>query len=300
LRRVRTLFNTPARITRIAGSDFLRREVSARMHDRLALVKIEPRRVLDAGCGAGGDLMPLQERYPQAQIVGLDGAQAMLMEASGVQSAADSALRRLLRRLMPPGFQAGAAPGASLLCADFARVPLSNGSVDLLWSNLALHWHSHPDRVIAEWQRVLAVDGLLMFSCFGPDTFKEVRNAFNTLDHAPHALSFVDMHDYGDMLIGAGFSTPVMDMETITLTYDSTDKLLTDVRAWGGNPVTSQRRGLVGRAGWSKVLKALGRARGPDGRLRLSLEVVYGHAFRPAPRTTASGETIVRFDLPKK
>lgn len=296
VRRVRSLFRA---VDRLADSDFLRREVAARMAERLALVKIAPRHVLDAGCGSGADLTALQERYPGAHVLGIDAAEPMLGRAAYAQRHARSALQRLLKRLMPPGFKPGVAD-ASLLCGDFSQLPLPSGSLDLIWSNLALHWFPQPDRVFAEWRRALRVDGLLMFSCFGPDTFKEVRAAFAVLDEAPHALSFVDMHDFGDMLVNAGFSTPVMDMETITVTYDSIEKLWVDMRAWGGNPLTTRRRGLVGRAAWSRVQAALERSRGADGKLRLTYEVVYGHAFRPEARTTASGESIVRFDLRKR
>lgn len=296
-RRVRALFGSPART---AESDFLRREIATRMQERLALVKIDPQHVLDAGCGEGADLMALQQRYPQAQVVGLDGAHALLALAREAQHAADSSLRRLMRRLMPPGFVSEASVGAPLLCADLGQLPLKNTSIDLLWSNLALHWHPQPDRVFAEWRRALRVDGLLMFSCFGPDTFKELRAAFAAVDDYPHVLSFVDMHDFGDMLVNVGFATPVMDMETITVTYDSTDKLLADARAWGGNPLMTRRRGLVGRKAWSAMLNALDDSRGPDGKWRLSFEVIYGHAFRPVPKTTAQGESIVRLDLRRK
>jgi malonyl-CoA O-methyltransferase len=172
--------------------------------------------------------------------------------------------------------------------------------VDLVWSNLALHWHPQPDRVFAEWRRVLRVDGLLMFSCFGPDTFKELRAAFAAVDDAPHALPFVDMHDFGDMLVNVGFSTPVMDMETITVTYASTDKLMADVRAWGGNPLTGKRRGLLGTGAWARIVKALEQNRLSNGRIPLTFEIIYGHAFRPVSRTTASGEAIIRLDLHKK
>jgi len=139
-----------------------------------------------------------------------------------------------------------------------------------------------------------------MFSCFGPDTFKELRAAFAATDEMPHALSFVDMHDFGDMLVNVGFSTPVMDMETITVTYDSAEKLMADVRAWGGNPLLTRRRALLGRGAWRRVLQALDRLRRPDGKIPLTFEVIYGHAFRPAPRTTAAGEAIIRLDLRKK
>jgi malonyl-CoA O-methyltransferase len=119
------------------------------------------------------------------------------------------------------------------------------------------------------------------------------------MDETPHALPFVDMHDFGDQLVEAGFSTPVMDMEQITVTYDTAESLLADVRAFGGNPLATRSRGLVGRAAWQRMLAALERQRRPDGKLGLTFEVIYGHAFRPAPRVTAGGEAIVRFQ-PRK
>ena len=289
LAQVRRLF---ARTARVDGSDFLRREIAARMHERLMLVKIAPRRVLDAGCGAGADLALLQRDYPAAQIIGVDAAQAMLA-AARAPAGALAPVNRLLARLLP------AKAGVDLLCADFGNLPLGPNSVDLVWSNLALHWHPQPDRVFAEWRRVLRVEGLLMFSNFGPDTLRELRSAFAVLDESPHALPFVDMHDFGDQLVEAGFSTPVMDMEMITVTYDTPDALLADVRALGGNPLATRRRALVGRAGWAKVRAALEAQRRADGKIPLSFEVIYGHAFRPAPRLTAEGEAIVRF-MPRK
>ena len=288
LSRVRNLF---ARPEHVASSDFLRREIAARMHERLSLVKIIPKQVLDAGCGPGGDLGLLQKTYPAAQILGLDGAAAMVRAAK--QPGASGSLNQLLSRLMP------SRAGIDVLCGDYGNLPLGPNSVDLLWSNLALHWHPLPDRVFAEWRRVLRVEGLLMFSSFGPDTFTELRTAFAALDAYPHTLPFVDMHDFGDQLVEAGFSTPVMDMERITVTYDTPQALLRDARALGGNPLESRRRGLIGRAAWARMLDALEAQRLPDGKLGLTFEVIYGHAFRPAPRTTATGESIVRFQ-PRK
>ncbi|MFP5390904.1 MAG: methyltransferase domain-containing protein [Gammaproteobacteria bacterium] len=287
---VRRLFS---RADRIAGADFLRREIAERMHERLQLVRLVPRRVLDAGCGSGADLATLQRAYPAAQVIGLDGAPAMLAKAA--PAAAQGTLKGMLSRLLP------AKTGIDLVCADFADLPLGPNSVDLIWSNLALPWHPQPDRVFTEWRRVVSVDGLLMFSSFGPDTLRELRAAFAVLDEdvrsqaQSHVLPFVDMHDLGDQLVAAGFATPVIDMEVITVTYKTAEALLADVRALGGNPLATRRRGLIGRAGWKRVLDALERGRGPDGKLALTFEVIYGHAFRPAPRSTAQGEAIIRF-----
>ena len=294
LLRVRSLFSQPAHVR---DADFLLREISSRMHERLALVKIDPRRVLDAGCGSGADLASLQKRFAEAQILGVDAAPAMLQAAGQEQRSAWRALNDALGQWLPGRLRGAKSP--ALLAADFANLPFAHGAFDLVWSNLALHWHPQPDRVFAEWRRVLRTDGLLMFCCFGPDTLKEVRAAFAQLDGTPHALPFVDMHDFGDMLVDAGFSTPVMDMETITLTYDNVGKLWSDVRALGGNPLATRRRALVGRKAWQRVDAALEANRREDrlgGQIPLSFEVIYGHAFRPVPRTTSQGESIIRFE----
>jgi malonyl-CoA O-methyltransferase len=300
LARVRTLFSRPQRVER---ADFLRREIAARMHERLMLVKVAPRRVLDAGCGSGADLAMLQKDYPAAHILGLDGALAMV-EAAKTPASAIKSLNQMISRLLP------SKAGVDLLCGDFGNIPLGPNSVDLVWSNLALHWHPQPDLVFAEWRRVLRQDGLLMFSNFGPDTLRELRTAFAAADGGPgngngpgpgnggpaRVLPFVDMHDFGDQLVGAGFSTPVMDMEVITVTYDTAEALLADARALGGNPLATRARGLLGRAAWTRMLAALERQRRPDGKLGLTFEVIYGHAFRPPPRVTAAGEAIIRFE----
>jgi malonyl-CoA O-methyltransferase len=297
LNRVRRLFDAP---NRISDSAFLRREVASRMQERLELVKIAPSHVLDAGCGDGADLAVLQQAYAGALTIGLDASPAMLRKAQGEHAHARSALRQVIGKWLKRG-KGGKPPAApELLCGDFAQLPLAAGTVDLIWSNLALHWHSQPQHVFEEWRRVLRTDGLLMFSCFGPDTLKELRAAFAQLDTFPHVLSFADMHDIGDMLVHAGFSTPVMDMETITVTYADLGKLLSEVRAFGGNPLISHRCGLIGRDAWKRMVDALEAARQPDSRLPLTFEIIYGHAFRPAPRKTAAGEAIVRFEPRKR
>ena len=290
LQRVRALFASPQRI---AASDFLRREIARRMSERLDLIKLIPPSVLDVGCGAGDDLLLLRQRYPQAHLFGVDLSPAMLDAASTRLKGAQSALQRLFSRLF-----SSHQPIAQLDCADFAALPQPDSRIGLLWSNLALHWHPQPQAVFAEWRRVLETDGLLMFSCFGPDTFRELRLAFAAANNAPHTLPFTDMHDLGDMLLHAGFTTPVMDMEMLTVTYDSADKLIADVRAFGGNPLAARQRGLLGRQAHARFTQALEAQRNADGKVPLTFEIVYGHAFKPAPNVTTEGEPIVRFAPP--
>jgi malonyl-CoA O-methyltransferase len=294
---VRRLF---ARPQRLAESLFLRREIAARMHERLALINLTPQQVLDAGCGEGADLFTLQDRFAGAQVLGLDGSPAMLAQARQRIAAGQPLVSKLLTRWLPIVNQAARAGDAELIAGDFAALPFGPNALDMIWSNLALPWHPQPDKVFAEWRRVMRVNGLVMFSCFGPDTLKELNSAFAEIDLAPHVLPFVDMHDLGDMLVNAGFSTPVMDMETITVTYAEPEKLLAEVRALGGNPLHTRRRGLLGRAAHARLIDHLLAQRGADGRIALTYEVVFGHAFRPPPKTTDSGEAIIRFEPRKR
>ncbi len=292
--RVRTRF---ARPERVAESQFLRREIAGRMLERLALIRLQPQRVLDAGCGEGDDLLVLGQAYPQAQRLGVDAASAMLTLARQRTAQSGSRMRDLLGRLLRAAPQHTSAPG--LACADFARLPLPPASVDLLWSNLALHWHPRPHDVILEWARVIRPEGLLMFSCFGPDTFRELREALQGAGMRERVLPFVDLHDYGDMLVRAGFADPVMDMEKLNITYSSADRLLADVAAFGGNPLQGRPSGLQGRQLWQRLQEALIARSAPQARLNLTIEVIYGHAFRPLPRDTRTTEHIVRF-MPKE
>ena len=154
------------------------------------------------------------------------------------------------------------------LCADLAKLPLADGSIDLVWSNMVLHWLADPLAALRELHRVLGAEGLLTFSTLGPDTLKELRGAAG----ARRVHHFIDMHDIGDMLLAAGFGSPVMDMEMIELAYQTPAQLLDDLRASGQTLARADRaRGLHGRAFADKLRAGLsGRA---------TFEVVYGHAW---------------------
>lgn len=165
--------------------------------------------------------------------------------------------------------------------------------VDLLWANMALHMAADPQALIGRWHEALAVDGFLMFSCFGPDTLRELRSLYQELGWPAPAHEYTDMHDWGDMLVAAGFAEPVMDMERIELTFETPERLLQELRELGRNLHPGRFAGLRGRGWRARLLQALRRLADPeqDGRLRLTFEIIYGHAFKPAPRLPVGGET---------
>lgn len=256
-----------------ASAARLEAEVGSRMLERLNYVKLAPRRILEAGCGPGRESAALLKRYPGAVLLELDFALPMLRRE-----------RNWFGRLR------GRA-GAVQLCGDLARLPLAAGSVDLVWSNMALHWAADPPAVLRELARVLADGGLVLFSTLGPDTLAELRAAAG----AARVHRFADMHDVGDALLAAGFAAPVMDAERLTVTYPGGEALLADLRASGQTlSAPARARGLAGR-GFRGALGAALQARMRDGRLPVTFELVYGHAWKGAARRRADGRGIVQF-----
>ncbi|MCX4160539.1 MULTISPECIES: methyltransferase domain-containing protein [Paraburkholderia] len=296
-RRLRRIFDR--RAATFDDVAFLPREIAQRMRERLDYIKINPASVLDAGCGAGEDLPALRERFPEAPVFGTDLSHAMLGRALD-HDGGDTSWRRFLPASIG---RALGTRGPRFAQADFSALPFAAGAFEFVWSNLALHWHSRPDLVFPEWQRVLKVNGLLMFSTLGPDTLKELRGAYAQVDAAhglgarAHVIDFVDMHDLGDMLVESGFEIPVMDQETLTITYRSPESLLADVRRWGAYPfVRDDASPQAARRLHRALLAALEARRGADGTIALTFEVIYGHAWKAVPRTTAEGHGIVRLE----
>ncbi len=255
----------------------LQHEVCRRGLERLDFIRHDPARILDAGSGTGNAWRGLAARYPGARMVALDLASGMLRQAR----AAAPWHQRLLRKL----------PAA--VCGDLECLPLAGGSIDLAWSNLALQWVNALPQAFAELRRVLAPGGLLMFTTFGPDTLKELREAQSGIDRHTHVSHFTDMHDIGDMLVKAGFADPVIDMETFTLTYDDVRALMRDLKAIGArNAATDRPHALSGKDWLAAVARNYERLR-REGKLPATFEVVYGHAWCPLPRVGSGGKPVI-------
>jgi malonyl-CoA O-methyltransferase len=257
----------------------LQREVGARLAQHLDPVRLEPARMVDLGCGTGEAFAELGRRFPGASLVGIDLAHAMLARARDRAPA----WKRLLRANTP-----------RLLCADAERLPLAPGSAQVVFSNLALQW-CRPEAVFAEVSRILEVGGLFIFSTFGPDTLKELRAAFAGVDGYEHVNPFVDMHDLGDALVHAGLAEPVMEMEVLTLEYASVEAVARDLKAIGAaNVLPGRARGLSGRGRWQRMVERYERERRGEV-LPATYEVIYGHAWKVAPRRAADGRAVIDF-----
>lgn len=253
--KVRKLFGN---LSRTEGGQFLLREVSSRLHDRLSVMKVDAETLADIGCGIGDDLPLLKERFPKADVLGIDVASAPLQEAMRLYGSTHF----------------------DCLCGDAGLLPLQSESQDLVWSNMMLHWADDIGGVLSEWYRTLRQDGLLMFSCLGFNSLHNLYHAFEGIDGYGHVMTFPDFQQLGDALIQTGFPAPVIEHEWIDLTYQDVGALLCDVRAFGGNPLSNCRQGLMGKGAFAQVLQNLENLRDADGKITLSFEVVFAHAFK--------------------
>lgn len=252
--------------------------IARRLDERLDLFRIAPRRILDVGAGCGNGSRLLTHRYRKARVIAFDLALDML---------------KVARRRAPWWFSR-----ELYACGDAERLPFADASIDLIYSNLSLQWCNDLDAAFAECRRVLKTDGLLLFSTLGPDTLKELRQSWRSVDAGVHVNAFTDMHDVGDALIRAGFAGPVMDAEQVTLTFADVPALMRDLKALGAHNVAAgRRRGLMGKRGMQAMIAAYERFR-RDGRIPATHEVIYGHAWKPAPGVRRQdGSQVATFPL---
>ena len=264
-----------ARWQRVAplASPWLHEEVGSRMLDRLQWIKLQPEAWAHWGAVRGGlqNHQQLVQKYPKSLC--------FVVEAQ-LNSAQAATKNIALPWWQPVGWFAKP--------TRFEAPP--PGSVDMLWANMALHEAPDPQALLAEWHSALEVGGFLMFSCLGPDTAIELRDMYRQLGWPPAGHELTDMHDWGDMLVQAGFAEPVMDMERITLTFETPARLLQELAGLGRNFHPARFAGLRGRAWRAKLESELAQhlRQEPDGRLSLTFEVIYGHALKPAPRVKVS------------
>ena len=252
------------------------------MEDRLQWIKLQPTRWAHWEAVRGGlqTHTLLTHRYP--------GAECFVVQTD--EAHRQAAIKSIVKPWWNP-------TGWVATPASFEMPP--DASVQMLWANMLLHDAVDPEALIARWYRALATDGFLMFSCLGPDTLRELRGLYEALGWPSPGHEFTDMHDWGDMLVHAGFAEPVMDMEHITLTYETPARLLEDLRELGRNLHPARFPALRGRR-WRKQLEREIATRLADprqqGRLALTFEIIYGHALKPAPRRPIQPETTLSLD----
>ena len=235
-----------------------------RLWGRLESMALAPRCAADVG----GDGAFLSSCYPQARVTAVDFALPLLTA------------------------RCGAGGRAAAVCADAEQLPLADGALQLLWSNLCVEWTDYR-RFFGEAARVLEEGGLFAFTALGPDTLREMRQVFAG---EARVHDFADMHDLGDALMAAGFAEPLLEAERLTFTYAAAADALSEARRLGAGNARAVRHPLT-RARWRQAQADYANAFADEaGRVHATYEVVYATAWRAAARTGAGvGESPVRF-----
>lgn len=262
----------------------LRDEVSARLMEHLHGMVLEPKDLLSWRPLSSGQLAltQLKDRFPKAKChywQETDASKALL--ASAFHS---NIWDQVLQKAWPLSARSAWHP------FDFR----SSEQVDMVHASLALHNEIDPSVVIQSWAQCLRPQGVAIFSCWGPDTLKELRDIYSQLGWNAPMHPLVDMHNWGDLLVQNGLSDPVMDMEYVTLTYDRVEVFMSDLRFLGRNLSPDRPQALRSRA-WRQALSgALEEERiRLGGRLNLTFEIVYGHAFKGMPKLKMQSQTEV-------
>lgn len=258
---------------------WLHAEVSRRMADRLPVIRLQPARVLDWWSHTGGSAQELRTAYPKAQRLQLEP---------------DAAARTAPLQRATPWWTLPRLRGAAPL--PLLQAQLQPGCADLVWANMGLHRVDDPQQAFQQWHRALAVDGFLMFSTLGPGSLGTLQAIYRQAGWPPPFAPFVDMHDLGDMLLAAGFADPVMDQEQLTLTWSSAQAGLDELRQLGGNAHPARAPGLR-TPRWHQLLQQLWlQTADAGGRVSLTFEIIYGHAFKAQPRAAVAATTHVALE----
>ncbi len=246
---VRPTFNKAA--TQYNDHAFLQDEVSLRLSEKLNVISSNAEVVVDLGSGTGLLSNKLSQKLPNAKVICLDFAQQSLQSN----------------------------PAKLKVCADAHQLPFTDNSIDFIASNLMMQWSPNLATFFDECYRTLKPEGLMLFSTFGPDTLKELKRSWSVVDSESHVNTFVDMHDIGDQMLQSGFNNPIMEMETLTLTYDKVIDLMRDLKGIGAQTVRNRSKSLTGKTKFKKMIDMYESYRS-EGKLPATYEVIYGHAWK--------------------
>lgn len=232
----------------------LQQEIAKRLFSRLQRLKPNDDIILDLGAGTGILTQHLLHIKPKAMILVLDIAERTLF------------------------INRGKHPTIQPLCADAYQLPIKDGQVAMVISNLMLQWCTDLSNLFREISRILEPEGLFLFSTFGTNTLFELKKSWAVVDSSTHVNDFVDMHDIGDLL-AAEFQNPVVESEQLVLTYKKVQDLMLDLKQLGANYVPKHHKGLTGKDGFYAMLAQYEYHR-KSGKLPATYEVIYGHAWR--------------------
>lgn len=247
---------------RLDGYDFLIREVASRLLERLCDVRRAFPLALELGCHTGQLAEVLRERKQIGRLIQTDLSLAMAKRAEGLR-----------------------------LVADEEALPFGAETLDLVLSCFSLHWVNDLPGTLAQVRYALKPDGLFLAAMPGGTTLHELREAVMRAEleidggAGLRVSPFVDVRDAGALLQRAGLAMPLVDVETITVTYDHPLTLMQELRGMGeGNALTERERRPLRRATLLRAAEIYHELfADAQGRIPATFEILMLSAWKPAP-----------------
>ena len=245
-------------------------EICDRTLEKLDMLKLQPTSILDIGTGTGRSLQGLQSRFPDCRPIACDIALSMLTRCRQKMDEQQSSY---------------------MVCNDAEQLPFADAAFDLIFSSSTFQWCENLYQLFSECKRVLRVNGVLIFSTFGPDTLVQLRKSWAQIDDDDHVHEFIDMHHIGDILLEIKFQDPVVDMEIIDMQYQSLQQLLQDLKDTGSRSKFRRATehssiGLTSKEKYQRLQQAYEIYRQKNGLLPASYEVIYGYARKASQEQT--------------
>ncbi|SEA42189.1 malonyl-ACP O-methyltransferase BioC [Microbulbifer marinus] len=217
-----------------------------------------PKTILDLGSGTGYGSELLRRRFPQARIIALDLAEGMLQYARAERPVADC-----------------------YIAADAEQLPLADGSVDLVFSSMALQWCYRLPQLFAELHRVLAHGGRCLVATLGPGTLRELKDSWAQVDDGVHVNRFLPQRQWWQSATDSGLPGEARREQRV-LHFDNVRQLMRELKSVGAHNVNrSADRGMTGRAKLRRLAEAYEPLRARAG-LPASYEVIYLKLARDA------------------
>jgi len=250
----------------LAAHDFLLCDVAERLIDRLQDISRTFPLALDLGCHTG----------EIGRMLGRHGGIDTLVQCDLSPEMAHRA-------------------GEYAVAADEEALPFAPAAFDLVLSSLSLHWVNDLPGSLLQIRQTLKPDGLFLAALFGGGTLVELRNCLMEAESeivggvSPRVSPFADLRDAAGLLQRAGFTLPVADRDTVTVTYENAFKLFADLRGMGeGNAIQERQRRFTRRTILLRAAELYqSRHAQPDGRIDATFNVIFMHGWAPHPSQQA-------------
>ena len=195
---------------------------------------------LDVGSGTGFVANSAINRKLLPSIIRLDISESMLKQDSSFTSISHDLNNK-----------------NNFVCADLQCLPIKNSSLDVCLSSYALQWSNNISELFSELNRVLKQEGIVYFSIPGPNTFKELRSAWASIDNDVHVHHFETEQAIIDAANKHKFELLHCSQQEDVLLFPDQKSALAHIKRIGAHNLDENRnKTLLGKSHFKKFSQA--------------------------------------------